>query len=99
MNLIEQSVRQIRKENLKNYYDTEQAEEELLDMLQSNRLYKIKDVTFGDIRCLAKELKPTEKNKKMLLNSYTPSLLSTETKQNSFVITYEDINKINGGYK
>ena len=37
MNLIEQSVRQIRKENLKNYYDTEQAEEELLDMLQFNR--------------------------------------------------------------
>jgi len=26
MNLIEQSVKQIRKENLKNYYDTEQAE-------------------------------------------------------------------------
>ena len=38
MNLIEQSVRQIRKENLKNYYDTEQAEEELFDMLQSHRL-------------------------------------------------------------
>ena len=30
MNLIEQSVRQIRKENLKNYYDTEQAEEEFI---------------------------------------------------------------------
>ena len=50
MNLIEQSVRQIRKENLKNYYDTEQAEEELFDMLQSNRLYKMNDVTLDFIK-------------------------------------------------
>ena len=38
MNLIQQSVQQISKENLKNYYDTEQAEDELFNMLQSNRL-------------------------------------------------------------
>ena len=50
MNLIEQSVKQIRKENLKNYYDTEQAEEELFDMLQSNRLYKMKDRTLDFIK-------------------------------------------------
>ena len=50
MNLIEQSVRQIRKENLKNYYDTEQAEEELFDMLQSNRLYRMKDGTLNFIK-------------------------------------------------
>ena len=50
MNLIEQSVRQIRKENLKNYYDTEQAEEELFDMLQSNRLYIMKDRTLDFIK-------------------------------------------------
>ena len=50
MNLIEQSVRQIRKENLKNYYDTEQAEEELFDMLQSHRLYKMKDRTLDFIK-------------------------------------------------
>ena len=50
MNLIEQSVKQIRKENLKNYYDTEQAEEELFDMLQSNRLYKMNDVTLDFIK-------------------------------------------------
>ena len=52
MNLIEQSVRQIRKENLKNYYDTEQAEEELFDMLQSHRLYKMKDTTLDFIKKL-----------------------------------------------
>ena len=50
MNLIEQSVQQITRENLKNYYDTEQAEEELFDMLQSNRLYKMKDTTLDFIK-------------------------------------------------
>ena len=45
MNLIEQSVEQISKENFRNYYDREQAEEELMDMLQSNRLFKMKDTT------------------------------------------------------
>ena len=50
MNLIEQSVKQIRKENLKNYYDTEQAEEELFDMLQSNRLYRMKDTALDFIK-------------------------------------------------
>ena len=50
MNLIEKSVQQIRKENLKNYYDAEQAEEELMDMLQSNRLFKMKDRTLDFIK-------------------------------------------------
>ena len=50
MNLIEQSVNQIRKENLKNYYDVTRAEEELFNMLLSNRLYKMKDVTLDFIK-------------------------------------------------
>ena len=50
MNLIEQSVRQITRENLKNYYDTEQAEDELFNMLQSNRLFKMKDTTLEFIK-------------------------------------------------
>jgi len=50
MNLIEQSVNQIKKENLKNYYDVTRAEEELFNMLQSNRLYKMKDVTLDFIK-------------------------------------------------
>ena len=50
MNLIEQSVRQITRENLKNYYDTEQAEDELFNMLQSNRLFKMKDTTLDFIK-------------------------------------------------
>ena len=55
MNLVQQSVKQIHKECLKNYYDVTRAEDELFDMLQSNRLYSegqlvldfIKDIT-GD---------------------------------------------------
>ena len=50
MNLIEQSVNQIRKENLKNYYDVTRAEEELFNMLQSNRLYMMKDRTLDFIK-------------------------------------------------
>ena len=50
MNLIQQSVQQITRENLKNYYDTEQAEDELFNMLQSNRLYKMKDTTLDFIK-------------------------------------------------
>ena len=49
MNLIQQAVKQISKENL-NYYDTEQAEDELFNMLQSNRLYMMKDRTLDFIK-------------------------------------------------
>ena len=55
MNLIKQSVQQISKENLKNYYDTEQAENELFDMLQSNRLYQMKDTTLEFINQMTGE--------------------------------------------
>ena len=55
MNLIEQSVEQISKENFRNYYDREQAEEELMDMLQSNRLFKMKDKTLDFIKKLSKD--------------------------------------------
>ena len=52
MNLIQKSVQQITRENLKNYYDTEQAEEELFNMLQSNLLFKMKDTTLEFIKKL-----------------------------------------------
>ena len=52
MNLIQQSVQQITRENLKNYYDTEQAEDELFNMLQSNRLFKMKNTTLDFIKKL-----------------------------------------------
>ena len=59
------------------------------------KIFKMENITFGDIRCYAKNLEPTTKNKKMLLNKYTIDPLSTETKQNSFVVAYEDADKIN----
>ena len=59
------------------------------------KIFKMENISFGDIRCYAKNLEPTAKNKKMLLNKYTMDPLSTETKQNSFVVAYEDVDKIN----
>ena len=50
MNLIKQSVEQISKESFRNYYDTEQTEGELFDMLQSHRLYMMKEVTLDFIK-------------------------------------------------
>ena len=55
MNLI-QTYKQIKKQTLKNYYDSTRAEDELFDMLQSNRLYNkkyyvldfIKNITGND---------------------------------------------------
>ena len=52
MNLIEQSVNQIRKENLKNYYDTEQAEDELFNMLQTNGLINKKQYVLDFIKTI-----------------------------------------------
>ena len=52
MNLLEQSVEQISKENFRNYYDREKAEEELMDMLQSNHLFKMKGTTLEFIKKL-----------------------------------------------
>tara|TARA_B100000029_G_scaffold431527_1_gene443195 strand:- start:145 stop:384 length:240 start_codon:yes stop_codon:yes gene_type:complete len=43
---------QISKESFRNYYDREQAEKELMDMLQSNRLFKMKDTTLDFIKKL-----------------------------------------------
>ena len=55
MNLINQSVEQISKEKFRNYYDEEQAEKELLYMLQSNRQFKMKDTTLNFIKKLTSQ--------------------------------------------
>jgi hypothetical protein len=55
MNLV-QTYKQMKKQILKNYYDSSRAEDELFDMLQSNRLYNkkhyildfIKNITGND---------------------------------------------------
>jgi hypothetical protein len=50
MNLIEQSVEQISKENFRNYYDREQAEEELWICYNLIVLFKMKDTTLDFIK-------------------------------------------------
>ena len=50
--------------------------------------------TFGDIRCMAKGIPTTEKNKRALCDLHTPSPLSESTRDNSLVIPYEDVNDI-----
>jgi hypothetical protein len=55
MNLV-QTYKQMKKQILRNYYDSTRAEDELFDMLQSNRLYNkkhyildfIKNITGND---------------------------------------------------
>ena len=55
MNLV-QTYKQMKKQILRNYYDSSRAEDELFDMLQSNRLYNkkhyildfIKNITGND---------------------------------------------------
>ena len=50
MNLIQKTIEQISKEHHKNYYDVTQAEEELGNMLQSYRLFKMKELTLNFIK-------------------------------------------------
>ena len=52
MNLIKQSVEQISKESFRNYYDREQAEEELFDMLQTNGLINKKQYVLDFIKTI-----------------------------------------------
>ena len=61
----------------------------------ASKILKMKDVTFGDIRCLSRGLEPTEENKQKLINEWSPRALSTETIENTLVIPFEDIDKIN----
>ena len=61
----------------------------------TSQVFRIKNVTFGDIRCMAKGVLPTDENKKMLLKDNTPDPLSKENKQNSFVVAYENVANLN----
>ena len=52
---------------------------------------KRKNVTFGDILCLAAGVEPNITNKEILIKKEDPKPLSKKTKQNSFVVAYEDV--------
>ena len=55
-------------------------------------------ITFGEIRCMAKGIPTTKQNQMMLLKNHTPELLSEQTKSNSLVIAYEDVDRVDTDY-
>jgi len=55
MNLVQQSVKQISNENIKNYYDVSAAEDELFDMLQTNGLMNKKQQVLDFIKRITGE--------------------------------------------
>ena len=55
MNLVQQSVKQISNENIKNYYDISAAEDELFDMLQTNGLMNKKQQVLDFIKRITGE--------------------------------------------
>jgi len=59
---------------------------------------KKKNITFGEIRCMAKGLPPTKENQVMLLQNHNPATLSEQTKSNSLVIGYEDVDRVDPDY-
>lgn len=65
MNLVQQSVKQIHKESLKNYYDVTRAEDELFDMLQSNRLYSEGQLVLDFIKYITGDNNDSYKVRKM----------------------------------
>lgn len=64
----------------------------------TRRMLQTRDLSFGDICCLAKGIKPTEENKIMLVKNYKPSALSEKTRSNSLVIAYEDVNDVDRNF-
>ena len=73
-------------------FDPEVTQDEINNF--TKKVLRLKDLTFGDIRCMVKGLEPTRENKMKLLEQHTPIPLSAETKTNSLVIAYEDVNKV-----
>ena len=65
MNLVQESVKQIHKESLKNYYDVTRAEDELFDMLQSNRLYSESQLFLDFIKDISGDNNDSYKVRKM----------------------------------
>jgi len=80
-------------ENRYREYHSNARVEDIMEF--TSQVFRIKNVTFGDIRCMAKGVLPTDENKKMLLKDNTPDPLSKENKQNSFVVAYENVANLN----
>ena len=59
---------------------------------------KKKSITFGEIRCLAKGIPASKENQMTLLQNHTPRPLTEQTKSNSLVIAYEDVDQVDSDY-
>ena len=79
-------------ENRLREYNPEVSATELKEF--TARVLKEKVNVFGDIRCMAKGLPATEQNRRQLANLHTPSPISKDTRDNSLVIAYEDVRKV-----
>lgn len=66
--------------------------------LFTKEVLQTKEVTFGDIRCMAMGIATTKENQMMLLENYNPEPLSDETRSNSLVIAYEDVDGVDADY-
>jgi len=73
-------------------YRPTSTKQEVKDFVAS--ILKTKNVTFGDITCLAMGIPANEKNQLMLAHERHLRPLSNMTKENSLVIAYEDVDKI-----
>jgi hypothetical protein len=76
-------------ENKFRIYNKQTKEQELKEFIV--KVLKRKNVTFGDILCLAAGVEPNITNKEILIKKEDPKPLSKKTKQNSFVVAYEDV--------
>ena len=59
---------------------------------------KKKSITFGEIRCLAKGIPASKENQMTLLQNHTPRPLTEQTKSNSLVIAFEDVDQVDPDY-
>jgi len=60
----------------------------------TSKILKKKNLSFGDIKCLAAGLSPTKKNKLLLLDREYPKPLTVETKKHSMVVPFENVESI-----
>ena len=64
----------------------------------TRRVLQTKDITFGEIRCMAKGIDPSKENQKILCDNHTPEPLSARTKAHSLVIPYEEVDRVDRNY-
>lgn len=77
-------------------YNPEATAQEVKEFIV--KVLKIKNVTIGDIACMANSIPPTDDNKSMLVEIYNPKEdvpQGQEIKDNTLVIPYEQVRDVN----